>query len=79
MKNIIKINSKTLLVISILMVLIFITFLLSLNMGSFSIEPMDVIKTFLGKGQRNHEIAIFKLRLPRIVIALLVLHYQQQV
>ncbi|HBF7014826.1 TPA: iron ABC transporter permease [Clostridioides difficile] len=72
MKNIIKINSKTLLVISILMVLIFITFLLSLNMGSFSIEPMDVIKTFLGQGQRNHEIAIFKLRLPRIVIALLV-------
>ncbi|EQF23360.1 fecCD transport family protein [Clostridioides difficile CD160] len=41
-------------------------------MGSFSIEPMDVIKTFLGQGQRNHEIAIFKLRLPRIVIALLV-------
>ncbi|HCU2818797.1 TPA: iron ABC transporter permease [Clostridioides difficile] len=72
MKNIIKINSKTLLVISILMVLIFITFLLSLNMGSFSIEPMDVIKTFLWQGQRNHEIAIFKLRLPRIVIALLV-------
>ncbi|EGT3749432.1 TPA: FecCD family ABC transporter permease [Clostridioides difficile] len=72
MKNIIKINSKTLLVISILMVLIFITFLLSLNMGSFSIEPMNVIKTFLWQGQRNHEIAIFKLRLPRIVIALLV-------
>lgn len=50
MKNIIKINSKTLLVISILMVLIFITFLLSLNMGSFSIEPMDVIKTFFRAG-----------------------------
>ncbi|HEF0293070.1 TPA: iron ABC transporter permease [Clostridioides difficile] len=72
MKNIIKINSKTLLVILILVVLIFITLLVSLNMGSFSIEPMDVIKTFLGQGQRNHKIAIFKLRLPRIVIALLV-------
>lgn len=72
MKNIIKTNSKTLLVISILMVLIFIVFLVSLNLGSFSIEPMDVIKTFIGQGQRNHEIAIFKLRLPRIVIALLV-------
>ncbi|KPI47452.1 iron ABC transporter permease [Clostridioides difficile] len=72
MKNIMKNNSKTLLVVSILVVLIFITFLVSLNIGSFSIEPMDVIKTFLGQGQRNHEIAIFKLRLPRIVIALLV-------
>ncbi|MCC0702947.1 iron ABC transporter permease [Clostridioides sp. ES-S-0049-02] len=72
MKNIIKTNSKTLLVISILMVLIFVAFLVSLNLGSFSIEPMDVIKTFIGQGQRNHEIAIFKLRLPRIIIALLV-------
>lgn len=72
MKNIMKINSKTLLVISILVVLILITFLVSLNMGSFSIEPVDVIKTFLGQGQRNHEIAIFKLRLPRIIIGLLV-------
>ncbi len=72
MKNIMKINSKTLLVILILVVLILITFLVSLNMGSFSIEPVDVIKTFLGQGQRNHEIAIFKLRLPRIIIALLV-------
>lgn len=72
MKDIMKINSKTLLVISILVVLILITFLVSLNMGSFSIEPVDVIKTFLGQGQRNHEIAIFKLRLPRIIIALLV-------
>lgn len=72
MKNIIKTNSKTLLVISILVVLIFIAFLVSLNLGSFSIEPMDVIKTFIGQGQRNHEIAIFKLRLPRIIIALLV-------
>lgn len=72
MKNIMKINSKTLLIISILVVLILITFLVSLNMGSFSIEPVDVIKTFLGQGQRNHEIAIFKLRLPRIIIALLV-------
>ncbi|UWD49871.1 iron ABC transporter permease [Clostridioides difficile] len=72
MKNIIKTNSKTLLVTSILMVLIFIAFLVSLNLGSFSIEPMDVIKTFIGQGQRNHEIAIFKLRLPRIIIALLV-------
>ncbi len=72
MKNIMKINSKTLLIISILVVLILITFLVSLNMGSFSIESVDVIKTFLGQGQRNHEIAIFKLRLPRIIIALLV-------
>ena len=68
-----KVNrQKTLITASILIALIFITFLVSLNLGSFAIEPMDVIKTLIGQGQRNHEIAIFKLRLPRIVIAILV-------
>lgn len=65
-------KSKPLIIASILVALIFITFLVSLNLGSFAIEPMDVIKTIIGQGQKNHEIAIFKLRLPRIVIAILV-------
>lgn len=68
-----KVNTnKTLLISSILITLIFIAFLVSLNLGSFAIEPIDVIKTIIGQGQKNHEIAIFKLRLPRIVIAILV-------
>ena len=68
----IKKNKKFTLVIGILMVLIFATFLVSLNMGSLSIEPLDVIKTLVGQGSKSHEIAIFKLRLPRIVIGILV-------
>ena len=67
-----KKNKKYLLVTGILLSLILITFLVSLNMGSLSIEPFDVIKTFLGQGSKAHEIAIFKLRLPRIVIGILV-------
>ena len=65
-------NKKFALVIGILIALIFITFLVSLNMGSLSIEPLDVIKTLIGQGSKSHEIAIFKLRLPRIVIGILV-------
>ncbi|WP_297133381.1 FecCD family ABC transporter permease [Terrisporobacter sp.] len=65
-------NRKFVLVIGVLVSLIFITFLVSLNMGSLSIEPGDVIKTLIGQGSKSHEIAIFKLRLPRIVIAILV-------
>ena len=65
-------NRKFVLVIGVLVSLIFITFLASLNMGSLSIEPGDVIKTLIGQGSKSHEIAIFKLRLPRIVIAILV-------
>ena len=67
-----KKNKKYLLITGILLVFILITFLVSLNMGSLSIEPFEVVKTFLGQGSKAHEIAIFKLRLPRIVIAILV-------
>ena len=65
-------NKKFILISIILLALIFITFLVSLNLGSFAISPKDVIKTLFGQGQRNYEIAIFKLRLPRIVIGILV-------
>ena len=65
-------NKKFALVIGILIALIFTTFLVSLNLGSLSIEPMDVIKTLIGQGSKSQEIAIFKLRLPRIVIGILV-------
>ena len=67
-----KKNNKFLLVTSILISLIFITFLVSLNMGSLSIKPLDVLKTLIGQGSKAQEIAIFKLRLPRIVIGILV-------
>lgn len=65
-------NKKFALIIGSLIALIFITFLVSLNLGSLSIEPIDVVKTLIGQGSKSQEIAIFKLRLPRIVIAILV-------
>ena len=68
----IKKNKKFIIVIAILVAMIFGTFLISLNMGSLSISPGDVIKTLIGQGTKAHEIAIFKLRLPRIVIGILV-------
>lgn len=68
----IKKNHRFIWVTGILIGLIFITFLISLNMGSLSIEPGEVIKTLIGQGTKSNEIAIFKLRLPRIVIGILV-------
>ncbi|MGG7177926.1 FecCD family ABC transporter permease [Clostridium paraputrificum] len=65
-------NRKFIYTVGILVALIFITFLVSLNLGSFSIGPLDVIKTLIGQGTRSQELVIFDLRLPRIVIALLV-------
>ncbi|CAG9614970.1 Iron-uptake system permease protein FeuC [Bacillus rhizoplanae] len=57
---------------TILSILILLTVIISLNLGSFSIKPLDVIQTFLGQGTRNQEIVLFNMRLPRIVMAILV-------
>ena len=67
-----KSRNKFIIVSSILFAIIFLTFIISLNLGSFKISPIDVIKTFFGQGNRNHELVIFNLRLPRIIIGILV-------
>ncbi|MGO4108090.1 FecCD family ABC transporter permease [Paenibacillus sp. YAF4_2] len=46
--------------------------ILSTGIGSQFIAPIDVIKSIIGKGSAMHDVIVLKLRLPRIVIALLV-------
>lgn len=45
---------------------------LSIMTGSYSISPSDLLTTLLNKGSRAHTFAIFQIRLPRIVLAILV-------
>ena len=45
---------------------------LSIMTGSYSISPTDLLTTLLNKGSRTHTFAIFQIRLPRIVLAILV-------
>lgn len=45
---------------------------LSIMTGSYSISPSDLLTTLLNKGSIAHTFAIFQIRLPRIVLALLV-------
>ncbi|WBL48843.1 FecCD family ABC transporter permease [Clostridium estertheticum] len=47
-------------------------FIISFNIGTFAIGPIDVIKTFFGQGDKKQELVLFTMRLPRIIIALLV-------
>ena len=67
-----KKNKKFAIISLVLIGLIFATFVISLNMGSSSLTPMDIIKTLVGLGTKNQEIVIFRLRLPRILMALLI-------
>lgn len=69
--NVLKKN-KTLLIAMILLGLIIATILVSLNIGSFKVGALDVIKTLIGQGTKSHEIVILNIRLPRIIIAVLV-------
>jgi iron complex transport system permease protein len=58
--------------ISLLSLFIFLVFVISLNIGSFSIKPFEVLKTLLGEGTRKQELVLFTIRLPRIIMAILV-------
>lgn len=65
-------NRKFIFTISILVIMILAVFLISLNLGSFPIKPLEVVKALFGQGTRIHEMVLFNMRLPRIIIAILV-------
>ncbi len=67
-----KINRKFTFTIGILLALILCTFFLSLYFGSFSISPLEIIRTIFGQGTRQQEIALFTMRLPRVILAIFV-------
>lgn len=67
-----KRNRKTILTIGVLLVLIFLVFVISINLGSYSTTPLEVLKTLIGQGTKAQSMVVWDLRLPRIIIALLV-------
>jgi len=52
--------------------LLAIAALVSLNLGSFAISPSDLMATILGQGTPKQELALYAIRLPRLVMAMLV-------
>ncbi|TYS59539.1 iron ABC transporter permease [Sutcliffiella horikoshii] len=72
MELLIKTKKKPLFAMGILLVLILISFFVSLNMGFIRMAPMDVIKTLIGAGTEKDQLVLFDFRLPRMVIALLI-------
>ncbi|WP_409305935.1 FecCD family ABC transporter permease [Peribacillus sp. SCS-155] len=51
---------------------LFISCLLSLNLGAISIAPMEVVQTLFGMGSPKQELILFDFRLPSIVLAIMV-------
>lgn len=65
-------SARTLAVAAVLLALIVIVLIISVNSGHTSLNPMQVMRTFMGMGSRNESLILFEFRLPRIVISLLV-------
>lgn len=66
-----KRKNRSIKIIILFGVLLFIGFLLSLNIGRYSISPAEVLQTLLGNGSKKQNIVLYDLRLPRMIIAVL--------
>ncbi|HDR7355521.1 FecCD family ABC transporter permease [Bacillus wiedmannii] len=59
-------------VLSVLAVLIVVTFVISMNTGHIRLAPMELIQTLFGNGTAQQDLILFEFRLPRIVVSVLV-------
>lgn len=59
-------------VMLVFVILIIITFIISMNTGVSRLSPLEVLNTILGKGTDFQKLILIEFRLPRIVISILV-------
>ena len=64
-------KNRSIKIIILFGVLLFIGFMISLNIGRYSISPAEVLQTLLGNGSKKQNIVLYDLRLPRMIIAVL--------
>ncbi|MNH92530.1 putative siderophore transport system permease protein YfhA [compost metagenome] len=65
-------HKKTIVAVFILLLASAALVIISIGSGSMFIRPIDVIRSLMGAGAEDHTLVIQKLRLPRIIVALLV-------
>ncbi|WP_442953847.1 FecCD family ABC transporter permease [Paenibacillus sp. URB8-2] len=56
---------------TVLGILIAVTFIISMNTGFIRLLPMDVMRTLFGMGTEDQSLILFEFRLPRIIISVL--------
>lgn len=67
-----KAQSRNLLIIGVLSLLIVLVFIISMNTGYIKLSPVEVIRTLFGFGTDKQQLILFEFRLPRIIISILV-------
>lgn len=63
-------RKKTICTISI--ILLFLIFIISMNVGYIKLSPKDTLRTVFGGGTDEEKLILFNFRLPRIIISMLV-------
>ncbi|MGN7409422.1 FecCD family ABC transporter permease [Sporosarcina sp. SAFN-010] len=64
-------QKRSIKLVIIMFTLLIVGFFISLNVGRYSIPPMEVLQTLMGNGSKKQNIVLFDLRLPRMIIAVL--------
>ena len=65
-------KAKYKIAVLVCIVLLLLTVIISLMVGSYQMTPGEVIGTFLGNGDSMQQFTIYELRLPRVVLAVIV-------
>ncbi len=65
-------NRKLVMVYSIVLLLLLAVIMLSLSWGSYYISVEDLIKTLFGEGSKYQNNVLFKIRIPRVLVAMVV-------
>lgn len=63
---------RNLAVVSVITLLLALSFVISMNTGYSRLTPLDAIRTLFGGGNEKENMVLFQFRLPRIVLSLLV-------
>lgn len=64
-------KNRSIKLVALIFILLITGFIISLNVGRYSIPPMEVLQTLLGNGSKKQNIVLYDLRLPRMIIAVL--------
>ena len=67
-----KRKKRSITILAIFMVLIVVTFIISVNTGFIRLTPIELLRTLFGGGTEKQELILFEFRLPRIIISILV-------
>ena len=60
------------LAISVLLILLIVSFMVTLCWGTYKVSPMEVINTLLGNGTKLQNTAILTIRVPRLLVGMFV-------